>query len=100
MASKQEILAALSQVLDQMGIGEDGGDVYDESGLTAANEVPVWSKLAVGVEDEGRGPIHNRAALFGGKQFTKPPEVGNYIDSYGMPVDDQGAEMMTAMGVV
>lgn len=100
MASKQEIIQAISQVLDQMGVGGDGGDVFDEGGMTSANEVPVWAKLNVNVADEGRGPIHDKGALFGGKQYTKPPEVGNYVDTYGMPYDDQAAEMMTAMGMV
>lgn len=100
MASKQELLAAISQVLDQMGLGGDGGDVYDESGMTAENEVPVWAKLNVNVSDEGRGPIHDKGALFGAKQFTKPPEVGNYVDDYGMPASGDQEEMMSAMGMV
>lgn len=95
---KSTIMDAISQALDGMGISSDlGNDEYGENDTVGQdNEVPIWSKLQVGVNDEGRGPIHDKSALFGNKQMSKPPTV----DNYGMPVDDEQSEMMSALGLV
>lgn len=97
---KNQILQAVSQALDSMGVTSSDPDFYGESEAVQENNVPIWSQLQVGVNDEGRGPIHDKAALFQqAKQMSKPPMVGNF-NEYGMPQDDEGAEMMTAMGMV
>lgn len=97
MHKKQAILDAVSQALDAMGVSSGDMDFYDESEeMTGENKVPIWRELEVSVNDQGRGPIHNKADLFKGIDMSKPPQV----DNYGMPVDDQGAEMMTALGMV
>lgn len=96
--NKQQILDAVSQALDAMGVSGGDGDEYDENGGMGGgdNNVPVWSQLQVGVNDEGRGPIHDKSALFGMDRTSKPPTV----DNYGMPVDDDQSEMMSALGLV
>ncbi len=96
--NKQAVLQAVSQALDAMGMSDQGGDEYDESGGMGQpeNNVPMWSQLQVGVDDQGRGPIHDKAALFGMDRTSKPPTV----DNYGMPVDDDQSEMMSAMGLI
>jgi hypothetical protein len=94
--NKQMVLDAVSRALDGMGMGDMGGDEYGEDDSIGPNEVPIWSKLQVGVNDEGRGPIHDKSALFGMDRTSKPPTV----DNYGMPVDDDASEMMSALGLV
>lgn len=97
MHKKQQILDAISQVLDAMGVDADiDADDFDENGLTSTNEVPIWSKLDVSVNDEGRGPIHSKDALFGVKKMTQPTQV----DAYGMPMPGDQEEMMSALGLV
>lgn len=95
---KQQILEAVSRALDSMGVGEPDGDEYGEAaGVGADNSVPIWSKLQVNVPDAGRGPIHDKKALFSAMaEQSKPPMV----DNYGMPYDDEAAEMMTATGMI
>ncbi len=100
MIDKNAILQAISQALDAMGVSGGGDDEFNEDqSVSGPNNVPIWSQLDVSVPDEGRGPIHSKSALFG--------PVGNYRDTqpmatnmYGMPQDDDSAEMMTAMGMV
>ena len=98
MHKRQAILDAVSQALDAMGVDADmDADDYGENMEVAGeNTVPIWSQLEVGVEDAGRGPIHDKSALFKGLQMSKPPQ----LDNYGMPVDDEAAEMSVAMGLV
>ncbi len=94
--NKQAVLDAVSQALDSMGL-DMGGDEYDEAGAMAGdNNVPIWSQLQVGVNDEGRGPIHDKSAIFGMDRTSKPPTV----DNYGMPMDDGQDEMMSALGLI
>ena len=96
--NKQAVLDAISQVLDSMGMGEPDGDEFDEMGGMGggSNEVPIWSKLQAGTLGETQGAIHDKSALLGMDRTSKPPTV----DLYGMPIDDEGAEMMTALGLV
>lgn len=95
--NKQMILDAISQALDGMGMTDMGGDEYDEGGgMEGDNSVPIWSQLNAGTLGQGSGPIHDKSSLLGTDRTSKPPMV----DNYGLPMDDQGAEMMTAMGLV
>lgn len=97
--NKQSILDAISQALDGMGMGEPDGDEFDEMGGMggAGNEVPIWSKLDAGTLGAGAGgPIHDKSALLGMNRTSKLPTV----DNYGLPIDDQQSEMMTALGLV
>jgi hypothetical protein len=96
MPSKEQILNAVAQALEAMGVGEPDGDEYDESGLMSGNEVPIWSKLSAGTLGQGNGPLHDKSELLGMNRTSKPPTV----DNYGMPVDDEAAEMSVAMGIV
>ncbi len=98
MIDRNAILAAVSQALDGMGVPQGDGDEFDESGGMGQqeNNVPIWSQLETGVPDSTRGPIHDRSMTFGMDRTSKPPTV----DNFGMPVDDEGAEMMSAMGLV
>jgi hypothetical protein len=94
---KAKLLEVISQALDGMGMDDGMTDMYDESGLLPNNEVPVWSKLDVSVDDEGRGPIHSKDSLFKAlQQIGKPVQ----IDAYGMPYDDDQEELMLASGMV
>ncbi len=98
MNNKQQILDAISQALDAMGMDGGMGDMYgEEMGVGDDNRVPIWAELDVSVDDAGRGPIHSKEALFGAKKMRQPFQQ---TDQYGMPMDDQGAEMMTALGMV
>lgn len=94
--NKQMILDAISQALDSMGMDPGGGDEFDEGMDMGGNEMPIWSKLDAGTLGQGAGPIHDKSSLMGMDRTSKPPQVSNY----GMPIDDEGAEMMTAMGIV
>jgi hypothetical protein len=96
MADKQRILEAISQALDAMGMDSGEEDIYDENGMTSENTVPIWSQLQIGVEDSGRGPIHDKNALFGVKKMTEPQRV----DQYGMPMAGDQEEMLSALGLV
>lgn len=107
MATKEEILAAISSALDIMGLGGTGPDDYGEQAET--NEVPTWGKMDVSVPDAGRGPIHDRAALFQNStqglfdsdKMSKPPQVGNFTtDAYGMPLPQDQEEGMSMMGIL
>lgn len=93
--NKQAVLDAVSQALDAMGMQMGDGDEYGESDMIGANEVPIWSKLEAGQLGSTPGQIHDRA-LLQPRQMDKPPQVSNY----GMPVDDESSEMMTALGMV
>jgi hypothetical protein len=100
MASKQEIIQQVVQLLSQLD--EGGGDVFDENGMTSGGEVPIWSKLQAGTLGQGGGAIHNKAALQGAGEM-RAPLVGNYIDKrdmFGMPQAGQQEEMMAALGIV
>lgn len=95
--NKQMVLDAVSQALDAMGV--DAGieaDEYGEEEALADNSVPVWSQLNAGSLGQSQGVIHDKSALMGMDRTSKPPTV----DNYGMPVDDDQAEMMTALGMV
>lgn len=95
--NKQAILDAISSALDGVGLSDGmGDDMYDENGMTAQNEVPIWSKMQAGTLGQGPGAIHDKSSLMAGREMSKPPEVGNY----GMPKDDESEEMMTALGLV
>lgn len=98
-ASKEAILQAFSQFLDQAGIKFGDEDMYGESETLPDNSVPVWAALKTGVPDTQRGPIHSREALFDASKMAKPPQVGNF-NQYGMPTGDGQEEFMTAMGLV
>jgi hypothetical protein len=96
--NKQAVLDAVSQALDSMGMDLGDGDEYGESDMLGGgggNEIPIWSKLQAGELGTTNGPIHDRA-LLAPRQMDKPPQV----DNYGMPVDDQSEEMMSALGLV
>ncbi len=96
-AKKQQIMDAISQVLDSMGVSGLEEDIFGEGeGVGQENNVPIWSQLQVGVNDEGRGPIHDKGALFGFNKMSKPPMV----DNYGMPAAGDQEEMMLATGLV
>ncbi len=93
------ILDAISQALDGMGMSAGGDDEFGEGeGVSGDNTVPVWSQLAAGKLGQSGGPFYDKSALMDtAKQMgEKPPTV----DQYGMPVDDQQSEMMTALGLV
>ncbi len=100
MVDKNSILQAVSQALDAMGMTDQGGDEYDENGSmggSSPNQVPVWSQLQAGVPDSQRGPIHDKTAAFAGMDRTsKPPQV----DNFGLPIEDDQSEMMSALGLV
>lgn len=94
---KEAILAAVAQALDGMGMSAGSDDEYGEGdGVGADNSVPIWSKLQMPKMGPGMGTLHDKSALMGQTEQDKPPTV----DNYGMPVDDQSEEMMSAMGVV
>lgn len=93
---KNSILQAISQALDHLGISENYDEFDETGGIGPANEVPIWSKLSAGELGQGAGPIHDKSALMAAKQAPEASQV----DAYGMPVDDEAAEMMSAMGLV
>lgn len=96
MPNKEAILAAVAAALD--GMGMDGGemDEYGEGEEVGPNEVPIWSKLDVSVNDEGRGPIHSKESIFK-KLMAQQPRT---VDAYGMPAAGDQEEMMMATGLV
>lgn len=97
MKNKQAILDAVSQALDAMGMQMGDGDEYGESdSLGGENSVPIWSQLQAGTLGQTNGAIHDKSALLGMDRTSKPPTV----DNYGMPVDDDQSEMMSALGLV
>ena len=97
--NKQSILDAVSQALDAMGLTDMGGDEFDEQeGMEGqGNAVPIWSQLQAGTLGSTNGPIHDRQALMQSAVSAGKPQG---VDPYGMPVDDEGAEMMSALGLV
>lgn len=97
MHNKEQILAAISQALDAMGMDAGmEGDMYGEDGTVAANEVPVWSKLEAGTLGQSQGIIHDKSKLQGAMMAAEPESV----DTYGLPVAGDQEAMMLATGMI
>jgi hypothetical protein len=90
---KQKILDAVAQALDAVGM-DTGGDEYGE--LAETNSVPIWSQIDVSVPDAGRGPIHDKSALFNAAKEARAIQT----DAYGMPLPGEHEFGMTALGMV
>lgn len=92
---KNQLLSAFSQFLDTMG-GQLNDDHYGEEEDMGSGRLPIWSEMDAAVPDVSMGPIHSRESLFKKLQETAPMQQ----NAYGMPVDDQAAEMMIATGMM
>jgi len=92
---KNKMLEMFSQFLDTMGGGLDE-DYYGEDEMMQNDQLPIWSQMDASVPSVSMGPIHSRESLFTKMQEARPTQ----FDAYGMPQDDQAAEMMLATGMV
>lgn len=93
--AKQQILDQISQLLDSVGVSTED-DFYGEN-VGAGESVPIWSALKSEDLGQGGGPLHDKSTLMKANlEQSKPPQT----DNFGMPQDDEGAEMMTALGLV
>lgn len=92
---KAQLLSAFSQFLDTMG-GQLNDDHYGEEDTGFDGRLPIWSEMDAAVPDVSMGPIHSRESLFKKLQEAAPTQQ----NAYGMPQDDQAAEMMIATGMI
>lgn len=99
--NKQQLLDAFSQFIDQMGMEKIGGDEFDEDGLTAQGQVPLWSQMDASLLGEGTGPIHSKESFIK-RMRADAAQQGQMaqLDAYGMPRDDQAEEMMMNLGML